>query len=331
MWARLKRRLGLGPSPGDPGGQDPSGSEPAPAGAASPEAYFTDGLGFRIKERTLDQVLQELEIVLLESDVALEVVERIQKEVRDQLKSRKLRLGEDPSRAIEAALRHSVESVLTLPSLDVESAIRAGPRPYVILFLGVNGSGKTTSIAKLASLLQSRGLRVVLAAGDTFRAGAIEQIGVHAERLGVKLVRQQEGSDPAAVAFDAVQHARSRHMDVVLVDTAGRQHTNENLVEEAKKIRRVVKPQLTVFVGDALSGNDMVEQAKLFQKEIGFDGVILTKLDTDTKGGSALSVAYVVRKPILYVGVGQGYQDLRPFDRRWMVDRLFRASDEAPA
>lgn len=318
MWARLKERLGIGTP-------EPERKEERPAAPGSkPAAAFTTGFGFKIKDKTLDQVLSDLEVTLLESDVAVEVIEKVQKDLRANLKEQRLRLGEDAGQAIEASLRHSVKEILGLPPIDVEAKIRAGPKPFVILFLGVNGSGKTTTIAKLAHWLRGRGLTVVLAAGDTFRAGAIEQLTVHAEKLGVKIVRQKEGSDPAAVAFDAVQHAKSRHLDVVLVDTAGRQHTNDNLIEEAKKIARVVKPNLTIFVGDALSGNDMVEQARTFQKEFGFDGTILTKLDTDTKGGSALSVTYIVHKPILFVGLGQGYDDLKPFDARWMVERLFQ-------
>ncbi|MDE1837143.1 MAG: signal recognition particle-docking protein FtsY [Euryarchaeota archaeon] len=293
------------------------------------EDYFTDGFGFRIKETKIKEILQQLEIVLLESDVALEVAEGIRRAVRKYLTEQKLRLGQDPAEAVEAALKSAVKGILAQPPIDLEKLFRAGPKPFIILFIGVNGSGKTTSIAKLASLLRKQGLGVVLAAGDTFRAGAIEQLAVHGERLGVRVVRQGEGSDPAAVAFDAVAHAKSRGLDVVLVDTAGRQHTNINLVEEAKKIRRVVNPHLTLFVGDALNGNDMVEQARMFQKELGFDGTILTKLDTDTKGGSALSVTYVVHKPILFVGLGQGYDDLRPFDPDWMVARLFSPSKEA--
>jgi fused signal recognition particle receptor len=193
----------------------------------------------------------------------------------------------------------------------------------VILFVGVNGTGKTTSLAKLAGWLRAQGLSSVIAASDTFRAGAIEQLLVHGERLGVRVVRQQEGSDPAAVAYDAVEHARAKKVDVVLVDTAGRQHTNENLIAEAQKIRRVVQPALTVFVGDALSGHDVVDQVKLFDQALGIDGLILTKLDADAKGGAALSLAFVTKKPILFVGTGQGYADLLPFDPDWMVRRLF--------
>lgn len=337
MWARLKERLfSRKEEAASPAGATPStkaGPAPLapPSPTSSPDDYFTDGFGFRIKEKRLEEVLNQLEMILMESDVALEVVEKITKSVRKELREKKLRMGEDPAEAIESALRHAVTQVLSVPPLDLEKRIREGPKPFVILFIGVNGGGKTTSIAKIASWMRKRGLTVVLAAGDTFRAGAIEQLTIHAERLGVKIVRQGEGSDPAAVAYDALEHAKSRHLDVVLVDTAGRQHTNSNLIEEAKKIRRVVKPHMTLFVGDALSGNDMVEQARMFQKELGFDGTVLTKLDTDTKGGSALSVTSVVHKPIVFLGVGQGYDDLKPFEPKIMVDRLFATPTSAGA
>jgi fused signal recognition particle receptor len=327
MWARIRDRLfGRGPkgTPGSP--PHPSSLPPAAAGA---DQYFTDGIGFRIREKVLEQTLLDLETALLESDVALEVAERMVKDVRKALRDRRLKLGEDPAEAIEASLRATALHLLDQPPLDVVARIREGPRPFVVLFLGVNGSGKTTTIAKLAHRLRQEGFSVVLAASDTFRAGAIEQISLHGDRLGVKVVRQTEGADPAAVAFDALQHARSRHLDVVLVDTAGRQHTNVNLVEEAKKIRRVVQPHLTLFVGDALSGNDMVEQARIFNEQLGFDAAILTKLDCDTKGGSALSIVSAVKRPIALVGMGQGYDDLRPFDASWMVTRLFPQGVEA--
>ncbi len=328
MWARIRERL-FGKTSEKPASSEASEALGRPG--PSSEQYFTDGFGFRIKEKVLDTVLESLEGALLESDVALPVAERLCRNVRKGLKDRRLRLGEDPAEAIEASLRETAARILSVAPLDVEALIRAGTRPFVILFLGVNGSGKTTTIAKVAHRLRSEGFSVVLAAGDTFRAGAIEQLSHHGDRLGVKVVRQGEGADPASVAFDAVEHARSRRADVVLVDTAGRQHTNINLVEEAKKIRRVVKPQLTLFVGDALSGNDMLEQARLFEKELGFEGAILTKLDCDTKGGSALSIASEVKRPIVWVGVGQEYADLRPFDAGWMVNRLFPPGPGVPA
>jgi fused signal recognition particle receptor len=269
-------------------------------------------------------VLDDLEIVLLQSDVAVPVIERLRRDLRRELAGKKLRFGVDAEEAIRTSLEHSVRSILARPPVDLAAAVRAqGAKPYVILFVGVNGTGKTTTVAKFAGWLSSKGLTSVIAAGDTFRAGAIEQLLVHGERLGVRVVRQQEGSDPAAVAFDAVQHAKAKQLDVVLIDTAGRQHTNENLIEEARKIRRVVAPSLTLFVGDALSGNDVIEQARMFDKAVGIDGLILTKLDADAKGGAALSATFVTKKPVLFVGVGQGYSDLVPFDPDWMVRRLF--------
>ena len=347
MWAALKARLrgkdAAGTSPSPPSTSTPeatpstSGSPPpgprsglsttkgeGPSAAADGEIFTEGFFGRRLRETTVDEVLDDLEIVLLQSDVALPVVERLRRDLRKELAGKKLRLGVEAEEAIRSCLERSTRAMLVRPTVDIVAAVRSqSPKPYTILFVGVNGTGKTTTVAKFAGWLRAQGLSSVIAAGDTFRAGAIEQLLVHGERLGVRVVRQQEGSDPAAVAFDAVQHARAKGVDTVLVDTAGRQHTNENLIEEAKKIRRVVAPALTLFVGDALSGNDVLEQARLFDQAIGVDGLILTKLDADTKGGAALSATYVTKKPILFVGVGQGYADFRPFDPDWMVRRLF--------
>jgi fused signal recognition particle receptor len=272
----------------------------------------------------VDEVMDTVEVALMESDVALPVIDRLRADLKTELKGRRLRWGADAEQAIKISFENTVRQILNRPPFDLVGAIRARePKPYTILLVGVNGTGKTTTVAKLAHWLRSQGFGVAIAAGDTFRAGAIEQLLVHGERLGIRVIRQQEGSDPAAVAFDAVEHAKARHLDAVLVDTAGRQHTNENLVEEAKKIRRVVQPQLTLFVGDALSGNDVVEQARQFQESLGVDGLVMTKLDADVKGGAALSATFVTGRPILFIGVGQGYEDLRPFDPEWMMRRLF--------
>lgn len=313
------------PSPPVPASTASAGSPRGPSSSTADESIFTDGfLGRRLKEGTIDDVLDDLEIGLLESDVAVPVIDRLRRDLRRDLTGKKLRFGVDAEEAIRTCLERSCRAILARPPVDLAKAVREHtPKPYVIMMVGVNGTGKTTTVAKLAGWLRSQGLTSVIAAGDTFRAGAIEQLLVHGERLGIRVVRQQEGSDPAAVAYDAVEHARARGIDVVLVDTAGRQHTNENLIEEAKKIRRVVAPSLTLFVGDALSGNDVIEQAKLFDAAVGVDALVLTKLDADAKGGAALSATYVTKKPILFVGTGQGYGDLVPFDPDWMVRRLF--------
>lgn len=326
MWAAIKNRLRgrreeVASAPtAAPSGAGVAARRPEPQGDEFAGGAFSRGL----KEGTVDDVLDDLEVVLLQNDVALPVIEKIRRDLKKSLAGRRLRWGADAEAAIRSALEGSVREVLAKPGVDLAAAIRSRrPEPYVILFVGVNGSGKTTTIAKLAGWLRAQDLGVVIAAGDTFRAGAIEQLLVHGERLGVRVVRHQTGGDPAAVAFDALAHARAKSVDVVLVDTAGRQHTNENLIAEAQKIRRVVSPQLTIFVGDALSGNDTVEQARLFQKALGLDALILTKLDADAKGGSALSTTFVTGRPILFVGVGQDYDDLKPFDPDWMVARLF--------
>jgi fused signal recognition particle receptor len=279
--------------------------------------------GKRISERDLDELLWELELVLLEADVALPIVEEIKASVRADLLGKRVDRSYKVEDAIELALKNAVRAVLKGSEFDFDAFVATHERPVVIMFLGINGTGKTTVIAKIAHRLQGQGLSVVLSASDTFRAGAIEQLAVHGERLGAKVVRHQAGGDPAAVAYDAVEHAKARKRDVVLVDTAGRMQTNANLMDEMKKIKRVVRPHLTVFVGDSLAGNDAIEQARAFEREIGIDAVILTKIDADAKGGAALSIAHSIKKPIAFLSTGQGYEDLIRFDSQWMVDRLF--------
>jgi len=275
-----------------------------------------------ISEDKLDDLLWDLELGLLESDVAYSVIESIKQDIKEEIKDisfNKSKVGD----IIENILKNAIGHVLKSNELDFIDFIKDGEKPVVVMFVGVNGSGKTLSIAKIATLLKKKGFSSVMAAGDTFRAGAIEQLSIHAEKLGVKIVKHGSGADPAAVAYDAVEHAKAKHKDVVLVDTAGRMQTNINLMDEMAKIKRVAKPDLIIFVGDALSGNDAVDQAKRFNEIVGIDGVILTKVDTDAKGGSALSVAYTIGKPLLFVGVGQEYEDQIPFDAQWMIDNIF--------
>jgi fused signal recognition particle receptor len=279
-----------------------------------------------LDEDTLEELLWELEVGLLESDVALPVIEAIKASVREQLAVTGVP-RKNPAEVVEAVLRTAIKQVLEGGKIDfdefVDERLKQDKRPVVIMFVGVNGTGKTTTIAKIAHRLKKRGISCVLAAGDTFRAGAIEQLTLHAERLGVKIVKHKAGSDPAAVAYDALEHARSRHKDVVLLDTAGRMQTNTNLMAEMAKIKRVANPHLIIFVGDALAGNDAVEQAREFNRVVGIDGTVLTKVDADAKGGAALSVAFTIGKPLLFVGIGQGYEDQVPFNTQWMMDRLF--------
>ncbi len=275
-----------------------------------------------ISEGKLDDLLWELEVGLLESDVAYTVIESIKKDIKEELRNisfEKGKIGE----IVEKVLKNAISHVLKSNEIDFNEFIEKNEKPVVIMFVGVNGSGKTLAIAKIATMLKKMGKSCVMAAGDTFRAGAIEQLTIHAEKVGVKIIKHGPGADPAAVAFDAIDHAKAKHKDVVLLDTAGRVQTNINLRDEMAKIKRVAKPDLIVFVGDALSGNDAVEQAKRFNEVVGIDGVILTKVDTDAKGGSALSVAYTIGKPLLFIGVGQGYEDQIPFDPQWMLDNIF--------
>jgi fused signal recognition particle receptor len=279
--------------------------------------------GRRIPEDKLEEVLAELEVGLMEADVAQPVIEEVKAGLRAELAGRRLTRALSFEDAVERVVRDAVGKSLAAKPLDLLAFVRGHEKPVVIMFVGVNGTGKTTAIAKLTHLLQRNGLSVVLAAGDTFRAGAIEQIAVHAERLGAKLIRHAAGADPAAVAYDAIEHARAKERDVVLIDTAGRMQTNVNLMDQMKKIQRVAKPHLTIFVGDALAGNDAVEQARQFHEAVGFDGAILTKIDADAKGGAALSITRTTGAPILFVGTGQGYEDLQAFDAKWMTDRLF--------
>jgi len=275
-----------------------------------------------ISDEKLDDLLWDLEVGLLESDVAYSVIESIKKDIKEEIRHAPIERGKI-GEVIENVLKNAIAHVLKSGEIDFNDFIKNSKKPVVIMFIGVNGSGKTLSIGKIATMLKKMGYSCVMAAGDTFRAGAIEQLSIHAEKVGVKVIKHGPGADPAAVAFDAIDHARAKHKDVVLLDTAGRVQTNINLMDEMAKIKRVAKPDMIIFVGDALSGNDAVEQAKRFNEVVGIDGVILTKVDTDAKGGSALSVAYTIGKPLLFVGVGQGYEDHIPFDPQWMINNIF--------
>ena len=274
----------------------------------------------KISVEQFEELFWDLELALLENNVAVEVIEKIKLDLKTSLTEKPVPRGQ-VEETIVNSLKHSIDGLFIENPINLLEKAK-GKKPLVVCFVGVNGSGKTTSIAKVTKYLQSNGLSVVLAAADTFRAAAIDQLQLHADALGVKLIRHDYGSDPAAVAFDAIKHAEAAKKDVVLIDTAGRLHSNINLVDEMKKIVRVAKPDLKIFVGESITGNDCVEQAKKFDEAVGIDGIILAKADVDEKGGAAISVSYVTKKPILFLGVGQEYKDLQPFDKERLVASL---------
>ncbi|MFW9945054.1 MAG: signal recognition particle-docking protein FtsY [Candidatus Sifarchaeia archaeon] len=279
-----------------------------------------------LNEKNLADAVWELQMVLIQNDVAVEVAEHICNLTKEKLIGTRTGRLENTGKLFRTAIYESVLEVLTpehpLDPFEFASVKKSQGEPTVILFVGVNGTGKTTTLAKMASFFKKRNFSVVIAAGDTFRAGSIEQLERHADNLGIKVIKQQYGSDAAAVAYDAIAHARAKHIDVVLIDSAGRMQSNKNLIAEMQKIARVTQPDLKIFVGDALAGNDALSQAKEFNDAIGIDGAILTKVDADPSGGAALSVAFVTGRPVLYVGVGQRYDDLQRFEPEWFAQRL---------
>jgi fused signal recognition particle receptor len=279
-----------------------------------------------ISEKHVDDILFELEMELLQGDVAMEVASEVVDNVKDNLVGKKIKRSNDITEYTYLALRDAVAEIIDIPGKSMTEMIEAKKQqgePLVVMFVGINGTGKTTTIGKLANYYLKKGYTPVIAAADTFRAGAIEQVTYHADNVGVKIIKHKKGSDPAAVAFDAVEHAKAQGKELVLIDTAGRMQTNVNLMDEMKKIKRVSKPDLVIFVGDALTGNDATEQAKKFNEAIDIDGVILTKADADSKGGASLSIGYVIKKPIMFLGVGQGYDDIMEYDADWMLNQLF--------
>ena len=285
-----------------------------------------------LKEKDVEDILFELEISLLESDVATEVIDSIKNDLKEKLIGSKVDKHE-----IESFVKNSlIQSISSLfdeaGTIDLKQNILAkkdSPEPYIVLFVGINGTGKTTSLAKLAYLLQKSKISVVVAAADTFRAGAIEQLREHTNRLNLKLVAQNYGSDPAAVCRDAVLYAKSHKIDCVLIDTAGRMQTSKNLMDQISKINNVVKPDFKIFVGDSLAGNDTVNQAREFYEHTKFDASILTKSDADARGGAALSIVKITSTPILYVGVGQEYDDLKEFNKDTFLETVFGSVEKS--
>jgi fused signal recognition particle receptor len=277
-------------------------------------------------EKDLEPIFWDLQLQLIGNDVSVEVAEQFCSKLKKQLIGTEAPRFGDKSNIVRSALQEALENVMICDNnFDflklVEGSFRRD-EPFIVIFIGINGTGKTTTIAKIAYLLKKKGYSVVLASGDTYRAGAIEQLEEHGRRLGVRVIRHKYGSDAAAVGYDAVEHARAQGVNVVLIDTAGRMQTNRNLMDELKNVKRVVQPHLTIIILDSLIGNDATEQAMKFNQHIGFDAVILTKVDADAKGGSSLSVSYLTGKPVIFIGVGQDYEDLLPFDVEWFAEKL---------
>ncbi len=275
----------------------------------------------KITKDNFDDIFQELEMILLENNVALEVVEKIRENLASSLIGKEVKKS-DIEKDITKALKDSILDIL-IESPDLIEQIKSKrEKPFTILFFGINGSGKTTSIAKLAHKLKKSGISVVMAAGDTFRAASIEQLQTHGRNLDIEVIAKTYGSDPASVAFEAIQHAKNENIEVVLIDTAGRMYTKQNLMKEMEKIVRVAKPDLKMFVGESITGNDATEQAKTFNETAGIDGIILSKADVDEKAGTILSVSHVTNKPIYFLGTGQGYDDLTKFKKTDVLKHL---------
>ncbi|HLC87158.1 MAG TPA: signal recognition particle-docking protein FtsY [Candidatus Nanoarchaeia archaeon] len=281
----------------------------------------------KISEQDFEVYAEELEMTLLENNVALEVAEKMIQELKLRIVGKEF-LKKEVEEQIKESFKDIIYDILIEP-FDVSEKIKEKKKnpetknePYVILFCGINGTGKTTTIAKIANYLKSKNISVVLVAADTFRAASIEQIKKHGEKIGVKVIAQNYGADPASVGFDAIQYAKRNKIESVLIDTAGRMHTAKNLLKEIEKIARVTKPDLKIFIGESITGNDAVEQVRAFDSEINIDGIVLTKADIDEKGGTALSVGYVTKKPILYLGTGQEYEAIEPFDKQKFIERL---------
>jgi len=277
-----------------------------------------------VTSELLEEVFQEIELELLQADVAVEVIDKIKEEMKKNLVGKSIKKSRLETE-IKAVLKKTLYDAINVPIINLEDMIKKAKkesRPALLVFLGFNGSGKTTTLAKLAHWLLKRRYSCVFAAADSFRAASIEQLEEHASKLKINVVKHQYGADPAAVVFDAVKHAQARGIDVVLADTAGRAHTNKNLMDQLAKIMRVNKPDLKILVLDSMTGNDIINQCRMFDEAVGVDALILTKNDVASKGGSIISAAYVLRKPILFLGTGQDYEDLEEYNAKKIVDRL---------
>lgn len=308
----------------DPEAEEVEGEleESEDAGLGEKARTLVGDRSFILDEDDLEPALRDLELALLSNDVEAGVADEILDNIQERLVGEKRHWRSSTGDVVTDAVRDALLEILEVDGLEFEEYVLEAEKPVVVIFTGVNGVGKTTTIAKVARRLEELGLSSVLANGDTFRAGANQQIEEHAEALGLKLIKHEQGGDPAAVIYDAVEYAGANDVDVVLGDTAGRLHTSQDLMDQLSKIDRVVEPDITVFVDEAVAGQDAVNRAREFNEAAEFDGVVLTKADADAGGGAAISVARVTGKPILYLGTGQEYGDLREFDPEELVDQL---------
>ncbi len=283
-----------------------------------------------LTEKKMDEAINDLKLLLVSNDVAMDTADEICNKIIDSFKEEQIGRLSSTKKMVFDTLKDVITGILTPENeVDLLDEIKKKSKtnePYVIVFLGVNGTGKTTTMAKIAYYLKKNNISVVAAASDTFRAAAIEQLSYHMENVGVRVIKHEYNSDPASVGYDAIEHAKAKNINVVLIDTAGRQVTDKNLMIEMQKICRVAQPDLIIFVGDSLAGNDALYQAKEFKKHVGIDANILTKLDADARGGAALSISFETKKPILFLGTGQSYEDLIPFDRDFFISSILDIS-----
>ncbi|MBP7708338.1 signal recognition particle-docking protein FtsY [Candidatus Pacearchaeota archaeon] len=290
-----------------------------PAEKVEEHKGFFDKFKKKITEEKFEELFTELEMAMLQNNVAYEAVQQIKRKLSSEL------IGKNLSEvSLEEKLKEAISDILINPPNFIKQ-VKEGvknKKPYVIVFVGINGSGKTTSIAKVAHLLKKEKLSVCLGAADTFRAAAIEQLEIHANKIGIPIIKKDYGSDPASVGFETIAYAKKHAIDVVLLDTAGRMNTKESLMKEMEKIIKVSNPDLKIFLGESITGNDATEQAKSFNEHISIDGIILSKADVDEKGGTALSVSYITKKPIYFLGTGQAYEDLEVFDKDKVIKNL---------
>lgn len=314
------------PEETETGGENDTDREVSVGFGKRAKAFATGGV--IIQPEHLDEPLETLELSLLSSDVEMGVAEEILSGLRENLEGTVRAQVQSTDMVLESALKEALLDVISVGQFDFDEHVAEADKPLVMVFTGVNGVGKTTTIAKLARYFERQGHSSVLANGDTYRAGANEQLREHAETLDTKLITHEQGGDPTAVIYDAVEYARAHDIDVVLGDTAGRLHTSNDLMAQLEKIDRVVEPDMTLFVDEAVAGQDAVQRASEFDDAAEIDGTILTKADADPQGGAAISIAHVTGKPILFLGVGQEYDDLERFDPEAITDHLLEVDSE---